>query len=124
MDENVVYAGLDDVVGDDGQEHVDFFRPTAAGVYILLDYSYPVVWDMSFQVVAAMFDKLVDDVMMDVQQDAQNEEGAESRSQAHPSTPPEVVPSDIKMDQQDSKTKDLPPGWDSKCQPGSNPTTP
>ncbi|GKA64388.1 hypothetical protein Tco_0763994, partial [Tanacetum coccineum] len=64
MDENAVgqgdaeYAGLDDVVGDDGQEHVDFFRPTATGVYILLDYSYPAVRDMSFQVVAAMFDKL------------------------------------------------------------------
>ncbi|GJT38446.1 hypothetical protein Tco_0938311 [Tanacetum coccineum] len=53
-------AGLDDVVGDDGQEHVDFFRPTATGVYILLDYSYPAVRDMSFQVVAAMFDKLED----------------------------------------------------------------
>ncbi|GJT90080.1 hypothetical protein Tco_1078925 [Tanacetum coccineum] len=36
------YAGLDDVVGDNR----------------LLDYSYAVVWDMSFQVVAAMFDKL------------------------------------------------------------------
>ncbi|PWA49874.1 zinc finger, LSD1-type [Artemisia annua] len=62
--------------------------------------------------------------MMDVQQDAENEEGPEPRSQAHPSPPPEAVPSDIKMDQQDSEDEGPPPGWDSKCQPGSNPTSP
>ncbi|PWA97861.1 zinc finger, LSD1-type [Artemisia annua] len=62
--------------------------------------------------------------MMDVQQDAQNEEGPEPRSQAHPSPPPETVPSDVKVDQQDSEDEGPPPGWDSKCQPGSNPTTP
>ncbi|GKA53931.1 zinc finger, LSD1-type containing protein [Tanacetum coccineum] len=62
--------------------------------------------------------------MMDVQHDAQNEEGPKPRSQAHPSPPLEVVPSDIKMDQQDSEDEGPPPGWDSKCQPGSNPTTP
>ncbi|GKD99377.1 hypothetical protein Tco_1387361, partial [Tanacetum coccineum] len=49
------YAGLDDVVGDNRQEDVDFFRPNSSS---LLDYSYAAVWDMSFQVVAAMFEKL------------------------------------------------------------------
>ncbi|GKA18287.1 hypothetical protein Tco_0698124 [Tanacetum coccineum] len=54
------YVGLDDVVGDNRQEDVDFFRPNSSMcLYLsLLDYSYAVVWDMSFQVVAAMFKKL------------------------------------------------------------------
>ncbi|GJR56303.1 hypothetical protein Tco_1406824, partial [Tanacetum coccineum] len=50
------YAGLDDVVGDNQQKDVDFFRPNSSSS--LLDYSYAAVWDMSFQVVATMFDKL------------------------------------------------------------------
>ncbi|GJV73970.1 hypothetical protein Tco_1493965 [Tanacetum coccineum] len=44
----VEYAGRDEVIGDDEQGHI----------YRMCISCYAAVWDMSFQVVAAMFDKL------------------------------------------------------------------
>ncbi|XP_024992897.1 basic salivary proline-rich protein 1-like isoform X3 [Cynara cardunculus var. scolymus] len=52
----------------------------------------------------------------DAQQDARDEDGSQPQVQEHTSSAPELVPSDIKVEQEDSEDEGPPPGWDSKCQ--------
>ncbi|KVI01141.1 Armadillo-like helical [Cynara cardunculus var. scolymus] len=60
IDENLIKQGVDQIMtsGDLRKSGPTIIEKLCASVESLLDYSYAAVWDMSFQVVAAMFDKL------------------------------------------------------------------
>lgn len=60
IDESLIKQGVDQIMasGDVRKSGPTIIEKLCASVESLLDYSYAAVWDMSFQVVAAMFDKL------------------------------------------------------------------
>lgn len=62
IDENLVKQGVDQVTlnanFDTRKSMPTIIEKVCATVGSLLDYSFSAVWDMSFQVISAMFDKL------------------------------------------------------------------
>ncbi|KAI3710271.1 hypothetical protein L2E82_40049 [Cichorium intybus] len=84
------------------------------------DEGPPPGWDNTYQIKEQVEQTLtpfssadISDIKMeDLQQDARNGDG-------HPSPVTEPLPSDMKVEEQDSEDEGPPPGWDSKCQPES-----
>lgn len=60
VDDSLIKQGVDKIMasGDKSKSSPTIIEKLCATVDSLLHYSYAAVWDMSFQVVAAMFDKL------------------------------------------------------------------
>ena len=60
IDDTLIKQGVDQIMTSGGARKTGptIIEKLCATVESLLDYSYAAVWDMSFQVVAAMFDKL------------------------------------------------------------------
>lgn len=63
IDENLIKQGVDDIISsntDMRKSGPTIIEKICATIESLITYHYAAVWDMSFQVVAAMFDKLGD----------------------------------------------------------------
>lgn len=62
IDENLIKQGVDQVVVNSNEgtrkSAPTIIEKVCATVESLLDYQYAAVWDISFQIVSAMFDKL------------------------------------------------------------------
>ncbi|XP_023756589.1 uncharacterized protein LOC111905146 [Lactuca sativa] len=58
IDDSLIKQGVDQIKTSGRKSGPTIIEKLCATVESLLDYSYAAVWDMSFQVVAAMFDKL------------------------------------------------------------------
>lgn len=61
VDEGLIKQGVDQIINsisDDRKAGPTIIEKVCATIESLLDYHYGAVWDMAFQVVSAMFDKL------------------------------------------------------------------